>query len=295
MNMKFVGLFLLPILLVSVSSKTQVLTDSILVGDHFRTFHFNKPSSHNNTSSLIFILHGSGNSGQRIMKLCSGIESISESENLLLVYPDGYKNFWNECRKMANSEANVIDIDEKEFFNSMIEYFTTKYQVNKNQIFVIGTSGGGHMAYKLALTMPEKFKAITAIIANLPDEANMDCVESGIPIPIMIINGTDDPVNPYNGGEIKVRLPTILGTVRSTDETFEYWANLGGYTGKPKKEKIEDADPSDGKTIEKFTYKRKGKPEITLLKVINGKHNYPNDIDVNLESWNFFKRQINIE
>ena len=268
------------------------MTDSVLVADNYRTFHFNKPSPSNKTASLIFILHGSGGSGKRQMSKCSNIEAIANDENLLLVYPDGYKRFWNECRKNAESEANIIDIDEKGFFNSMIDYFTIRYHVQPGQVFAIGTSGGGHMAYKLALTMPEKFKAITAIIANLPDAPNMDCVGSNVAIPVMIINGNSDPVNPYGGGEVKAGI-AVLGTVRSTDDTFMYWANLNGYTGKPTMEKLEDIDPSDGKTIEKYTYKSVGKPEVTLLKVINGKHDYPNDIDVNLEAWSFFKRQIN--
>jgi polyhydroxybutyrate depolymerase len=55
----------------------------------------------------------------------------------------------------------------------MIAYFTKHYQVNPRQVFAVGTSGGGHMAYKLALTMPETFRAITAIIANLPDTSNL--------------------------------------------------------------------------------------------------------------------------
>ena len=46
-----------------------------------------------------------------------------------------------------------------------------------------------------------------------------------------------------------------------------------------------------GKTIEKYTFKQKGKPEVVLLKVINGEHNNPKDIDLFIESWNFFKRQ----
>jgi polyhydroxybutyrate depolymerase len=139
--------------------------------------------------------------------------------------------------------------------------------------------------------MPERFTAITAIIANLPDTVNMDCVEKKRPMPVMIINGTSDQTNPYNGGEVAIP-GTVLGKVRSTEKTFEYWAGLDGYKGKPKKENLPDTDPTDGKTIEKYTYEKKGKPEVVLLKVINGKHDYPNDIDVYLEAWNFFKRQI---
>ena len=46
------------------------------------------------------------------------------------------------------------------------------------------------------------------------------------------------------------------------------------------------------KTIESYTFKKAGKPEVTLLKVIGGKHDYPNDIDVYLFAWDFFKRQL---
>jgi polyhydroxybutyrate depolymerase len=173
----------------------------------------------------------------------------------------------------------------------MIQYFKSNYGINQQQVFAIGTSGGGHMAYKLALTIPTKIKAITAIIANLPDASNMDCVTSGKAVPVMIINGNNDPVNPYTGGEVKIP-GTVLGTVLSTEDTFHYWASLAGYKGDPTKELLPDNDPTDGKTIEKYRYFKKGKPEIVLLKVIGGKHDYPNDIDVYLEAWNFLKRQI---
>ena len=87
----------------------------------------------------------------------------------------------------------------------------------------------------------------------------------------------------------------IWGKVRSSEQTFEYFATLVGYKGNPSKENLPDTDPTDGKTIEKYSYKKKGKPEVVLLKVINGKHDYPNDIDVYLEAWSFFKSQINLE
>lgn len=43
--------------------------------------------------------------------------------------------------------------------------------------------------------------------------------------------------------------------------------------------------------IERYIYKKKGKPGIVLLKVIGGKHDNPKDIDVYEEAWEFFKRQ----
>ena len=147
------------------------------------------------------------------------------------------------------------------------------------------------MCYKLAMTMPKKIRAITAIIANLPDTDNFDCVDLKIAVPVMIVNGTADPLNKYEGGMIQLGTIT-LGNVRSTDRSLQYWAELAGYKGKPVMTQIPNNDPNDGKTIERYTYKEKGKPEVVLLKVIGGKHDYPNDIDVHIEAWEFFKRQL---
>lgn len=277
-------------LLFSVASQSQVISDSLLIDGNYRTFHFNNPNNNNPNKNLLFILHGSGGNGIKSMKGTNKLTALSESENLLLVYPDGYKKNWNECRKNAPAAANVENIDENTFFSKMIDYCADKFKANPKRVFVIGTSGGGHMAYKLAFTMPEKIKAITAIVANIPDTSNMDCIEKLKPIPVMIINGTNDATNPYNGGNVKNK-----GLVRSTDQTFHYWASLAGYSGDPTMESLPDTDPTDGKTIERYTYKEKTKPEIVLLKVLNGEHNNPKDIDVFVESWLFFKRQIELK
>lgn len=269
----------------------EVQIDSLLVEGHYRSFYYLLPANVNSGGSLLFVLHGSGGSGLNMMKSTTKLTQQVAAENVVLVYPNGYKRYWNECRKAASSLANKENIDEASFFNAMIRYFQIKSKISDNRVFAVGTSGGGHMCYKLAMTMPGRFKAVTAIIANLPDTDNLDCTESKVPIPIMIANGTADELNPYNGGMMQSG-DFIMGNVRSTDRTFQYWASLAGYTGEPVKELIPDTDPSDGKIIERYTYKLRGKPEVVLLKVIGGKHDYPNDIDIHVEAWNFFKRQL---
>ena len=273
-------------LLFIIKLKAQVVNDSILIDGHYRTFHFNLPLKNSTNASLIFILHGSGGNGIKSMKSTSKLLDIANKENLLILFPDGYLKNWNECRKNAPAAANVENIDENLFFSKMIDYCSSKYFINQKKVFAIGTSGGGHMVYKLAMTMPDKFKAITAIVANLPEANNMDCVEKKMPIAVMIVNGTNDKTNPYNGGISAKK----KGLVVSTEDTFHYWATVNGYNGEPKKEDLPDLEP-DGKTIKKYTYLQKGKPEVVLLKVVNGEHNNPKDIDLFLESWNFFKRQ----
>lgn len=272
------------------SLSAEVIHDSLLIEGHYRVFHFNKPTQILHNPSLVFVLHGSGGNGIGMMDGARKMDHQAQSENTLVVYPDGYKRYWNECRKASPAVANTENVNEQAFFAGMIQYFKAHYAVNTQHVFAVGTSGGGHMAYKLALTMPRAFRAITAIIANLPDADNMDCTPSGQPVAVMIVNGTQDPINPYNGG--MVDLGTIkMGAVRSTDQTFAYWAQLAGYQGQPRHENLPDTDPKDGRTVERFTYEANGKPEVILLKVNGGKHDYPNDIDVHLEALKFFKKQ----
>ncbi len=272
------------------SSFAQLVQDSLLIEGNYRSFYFLPKAFLNNKSSLLFIMHGSGGNGKNMADATKKLQTIAVEENLILVYPNGYKTFWNECRKDAQTPPNKENINEEVFFSAMIEYFFKIYNINKKQVFAMGFSGGGQMAYKLAFTMPEKIRAITAIVANIPTQENFDCAKKNIPIPVMIVNGTDDGVNPFKGGLMNTS--TYFGTVISTDSSFGYWKNLAGYITQPNKTNYPNTDTSDGKIIEKYTFKKKRKPEITLLKVIGGKHDYPNDIDVYLEAWAFFKRSM---
>ncbi len=283
--MKYI-LFIL-LLAVSPAAHSQLMTDSILIEKHYRTFHYNQPAGDIQGGSLLFIMHGSGGSSSDMLKHTTKLEARSAKDKLLVVYPDGYQHFWNECRKYSTAAANKENINENAFFNEMIKYFRAKFSISENKIYAAGFSGGGHMAYKLGLTMPGQIKAIAAVVANMPDSASCDCTLSGKALPVLIINGTGDGVNPYNGGEMFVNNASY-GVVRSTENTFGYWASLAGYNGTPEKKLLADTDTTDHKTIEQFAYHQPGKPPVTLLKVIGGKHDYPGDIDVYVYAWEFF-------
>lgn len=269
----------------------QVRVDSVLIEGHYRTFRFHEPTTKTKQANLIFILHGSGGNGEGMMKPAAGLQAIAGQEHLFLVYPDGYKRYWNECRKLATSDANKEDINEQAFFAAMLRYFTKHYKVNGKRFFVIGLSGGGHMAYKLAMTMPEECRAISAIVANLPDTTNLDCTEAKKPVAVLISNGTADALNPYGGGKM-IMNGASWGEVRSTERSFRYWADVAGYQGQPVTEAVPDPDTTNNQTITRYTFQQAGKPEVTLLQVNGGAHAFPQDIDIFLESWAFFQREL---
>jgi polyhydroxybutyrate depolymerase len=195
-----------------------------------------------------------------------------ERGDVLVVYPDGYKNHWNECRKEANFEANLLNIDDNTFFEKMIDYFSQKYNVNKKHVFVVGHSNGGHEVFKLAKEKPKLFKKYVAISASLPTSSNDDCAATQQPVSMMVINGTGDKINPYQGGEVVLTGGAKRGHVISTDETMTYWANLAHLDfSKAAKFDFPDTDKEDGTTASQFTAKNK-KYAIRLIRVENGGH-----------------------
>jgi len=202
-----------------------------------RSFQYYLPETHTESPSLLFALHGSmGDSDDTRWQTAYSFEHIAnEDKNLIVVYPNGFERHWNDCRASASYSANTQDIDDITFFKTMIEYFASNYQIDSNAVFATGLSNGGHMSYKLGLTMPDSFTAIAPIIANMPEAANLDCEPEGKPISVAIFNGLLDPINPFDGGKVVLFGNDSRGTVLSSSESINYWLELASETPPPAK------------------------------------------------------------
>ena len=88
------------------------------------------------------------------------------------------------------------------------------------------------LAYRLALERPDDFAGVAAISASVPVKENLDCGHAEKPVPVMIINGTADPINPYRGGMVNLG-GAKLGNVLSSEDTAKYFAKLLGVTAMP--------------------------------------------------------------
>jgi polyhydroxybutyrate depolymerase len=102
-------------LLIGYAGQAQVVSDSLLIEGEYRRFHFHPPSHSLQRPSLVFVMHGSGGTGLGMMKGAAEKEGRATAENALVVYPDGYKKYWNECRKASPAEANRKNINEQAF------------------------------------------------------------------------------------------------------------------------------------------------------------------------------------
>lgn len=221
-----------------------------------RSFSYYLPSNLQSGAALIFVLHGSMGSGDQ-MREQTGYEFdlLAQTHQFVPVYADGFENHWNDCRASADYSANTQNIDDVSFIRQMIAAFVERYNIDPSKVFVTGHSNGGHMAYKLALEAPHLVRAIAPISASLPVDENLDCEKSAVPVSVAIFNGTEDPVNLYEGGLVSLFGNSSRGTVLSSMDTARYWASLAGANVELSPETIRFPEV-DGVTTTSVTAKR---------------------------------------
>ena len=289
-----ISYFLFIQLSIAQNEHYNIEVDSVKIGNIFRSYKAFIPNDVVTQPKLVFVLHGSTMTTDRMIKV-TGNEFNSDhnpSKSRIVVYPQGFENYWNDCRKSATYSTNILNIKEVDFFKTLIAGFEKNYNVDKNEIYVVGWSNGGHMVYKLAKENPSLFKGFAVVNANLPVESNNDCFSKKEPVSILIANGTADSINPYDGGKIVFGDGKNRGSVISTMETIDYWKNVADCKAFIEtKREVPDLDKSDSSTVTIYDYLcEKNKKKIELIEITNGGHHIPNP---NFNEWAEYLGNLN--
>ncbi len=256
------------------NTSSDVKGGSIIHGDLERTYCYYLPSGYDRNKSLplVIALHGGGGTGRGMAK--GGFNGIAEREKFIIVYPDGIEKHWNDSRGLSQYKAQKENIDDTGFISSLIDYFIKEFNADKNRVYVTGISNGGLMSYRLAFELPEKIAAFAPVIACLQEELFVNYSPKE-PVAILIINGTEDPLMPFKGGDIHF-YKKKLGRVISTEETVKFWVKVNHCSQKPETTWLEDKNPSDGMKVKKDVYSVGDKgTEVILYTIEGGGHTWP--------------------
>ncbi|EFP74598.1 uncharacterized protein PGTG_00554 [Puccinia graminis f. sp. tritici CRL 75-36-700-3] len=234
---------------------------------------------------LLIAFHGSTENGSifRSRTTAMAYDKLAAEMGFIVAYPSGYKGNWNDSRKAAAYPAKMENIDDVGFTTSIIQYSAKNWSTCPQRTLIAGYSNGGHMCYRLALELGSRYIAGVAVhCANLPTEDNSDCATLlNDAVPICIVNGTADPVNPWGGGEVTLsHAPVPGGSVgsrgshQSAVETADYFAarflDLGVEL---ELEEIEDMD--EVQDVRQFRTPRTDKVYVKLLAMIGEGHYVP--------------------
>ncbi len=213
------------------SEPVEVFT--LEIGGYPRTYTVFAPVNLQPGASVVFALHASQSRGEEMRRIVGGVlEPLAEKDNAVIVYPDGFEGHFNDARRAASYSARKLNIDDVAFAQGIIQQLVTDKQINPQQVYAIGYSNGAHMALRLALEVPETIKGVAAIAANLPAPENLDCKIAATPARfIVFVEGTQDPINPYEGGRVTLFGFGNRGKVLSAQASAEWFAQKLGLGG----------------------------------------------------------------
>lgn len=137
--------------------------------------------------------------------------------------------------RQPNEEKRAAPADDIAFFSQMLDQLGTKFSVDSSRIYAAGLSEGGFMSMRLGCALGDRIAAIAAVGAAMPK--TMICLPPR-PVPLVMINGTSDPVVPYGGGtEHNLSLPIV-----SVEDSAKAWAKIDRCEEKPEKSKLSAHD-----------------------------------------------------
>ncbi len=248
---------------------TPATADTIKVDGRARDYLLRLPTSAW-PAPLLIVLHGGGGRNSQIERH-SELTEPALSAGYAVVYPQGFDKHWNDGRGDVKSTAAKEDIDDVKFLLALITRLVKAGQADAKRVYVVGISNGAMMSLRLACEAADRLAGVVTIVGSLGEDTAATC-HPARPVPLLMLNGTEDPLVPYDGGAVGL-LGGERGSVIAVEATLALFAQANGCQ-EAKLEAIDDPAPRDGIGVEELAYQGCAAP-TTLVRYLGGGHGWP--------------------
>jgi polyhydroxybutyrate depolymerase len=254
----------------------QARTATVEVGARERSYVEYVPARLPAGAPLVIVLHGTTMDGA-MMRKWTGYEfdSLSDAHGYAVFYPDGFERNWNACLKAGHVAAATEHIDDVGFVRALIGQAVSQLKIEPTKVYVVGYSNGGQLAMAMGSLSPSPVAGMATFGTDLPTPDNSTCSQVSRTPPIMITDGTADPISPYKGGEITLFGFQHKGTVISAPATAEAFARRNGIFAPPTEETLPHRERKDPTSVHRLTWWKQGEPYVVLNSIEGGGHTVP--------------------
>ena len=182
--------------------------------DSFRSYSMYVPSTWqtNVASPLLIALHGLSGWDLQLMDN-TGFNNLAEANNFIVVYPNGTGEklgdrgirSWNGgkvgwCTSGNCPPSQISKIDDVGYISKLIDDVSNRYLIDSKRVYLTGHSNGSQLAQRVACQLSNRITAVAVVAGHLAlDACNPDSAVS-----LLQIYGTEDTLNPENGGTAKI-------------------------------------------------------------------------------------------
>ena len=229
---------------------------------------------------LVIVLHGNTQTGADMAARTSWPD-VAKREGFGVVFPNGLNRAWADLRPNTKraGRAPPEGTDDVGFIVALIEKFIADGAADPRRIYVTGLSNGGAMTMTMVCARADLFAAAATVIINLTDDMAASR-HPAKPVPMLMINGTADPLIPYEGGRGTSRF--AVPGFWSTQRTFDFWRRVNGCDAQDSAvSELDHRDPSDPTTVTRISSHCPKGRDVVLYRVNRGGHRMPgNSSDV---------------
>lgn len=158
--------------------------ENIKVGSTTRTMLVYAPKNLGQKRPLMISCHGSSQDANYQFAQAH-FENIADTAKFLVVFPNGISNSWDIS---GNSDI--------EFMTTIIDTMVSRYNIDRNRVYLSGFSMGGMFTYWAMGKIADKIAAFAPISGYLLGGSSFT---SSRPIPIIHTHGTADDVVSFSG------------------------------------------------------------------------------------------------
>ncbi len=278
---------------------SELTTINLQVDGRDRSFLLYKPKGYNNAGKmpLIFVNHGGQGNSQGMMQV-TDFRLLADREKIMVIYPQGFQNAWNDGRPTT---ANQLGVDDVNFFRQMCDYAVANLSVDNQKIYSTGLSNGGFMSARLACELSDRIAGVAVVGASVEQGVFNNC-NPAKPVPTIIMQGTLDTFVPFIGGTVS---PGAGGNAVSHSQAINKFISINNCSTTPILTNLPDI-ANDGTTITERRYiNSTNQNEVTSYVITGGGHTWPQgwqylpessigktsqDMNANEVIWAFFKR-----
>lgn len=257
---------LLPVLL---REAAPAAADTIKVDGRQREYVLRLPTSAW-PAPLLMVLHGGGGRANQFERYVDLTEAALAA-GYAVVYPQGFVKHWNDGRLDFKVDAVKENVDDVKFLLALVDRLVKAGQADAKRVYVAGISNGAMMTLRLACEAADRLAGIVTVVGSLGVETAESCSPAR-PLPILMLNGTADPLVPYEGGPVTV-LDDERGSVIPVEQTLALFAKANG-CGAASVEAMDDPAPRDDIGVEELVYHDCAAP-TALVRYIGGGHGWP--------------------
>lgn len=211
------------------ASDEPVVSRSVTQDGRDRSFMVYRPPAQRLDAPVLLVFHGSMMDGPNMRRMLgASFERLARERGVVVVYPTGFEGHFNDGRVTAKYSARTLNLDDVGFARAIVDSLVTDHLVDRKRVYAFGYSNGGHMAMRLAAQAPDLVAGVIISNANVPTPDNMGWalapVSAAAKPKVVLIEGSKDPINPYEGGRVTIFGFGDRGTVLSSADSAAWFA-----------------------------------------------------------------------